>query len=132
MKIKEIEQQELELKCVDLISKTYIELGQTKTGKEIVILSQSLAEDLKEDFANSMDWIDIEQSFRNGVRKTEQFHLSVKTYYKWITTHRQIIWDGIADSQKENYKQDKRLRYRSRGGTGMTQIQNKIPKKLTI
>tara|TARA_R110000824_G_C15003380_1_gene656495 strand:- start:224 stop:613 length:390 start_codon:yes stop_codon:yes gene_type:complete len=129
MKIREIEQQELELKCVDLISKTYIELGQTKTGKEIVILSQSLSEDLRQDFDNSMEWIDIEQSFRNGVRRTEQFHLSVKTYYKWITTQRQLIWDN---NHKEPQKQDKRLHYRTRKGTGMTQIQNKIPKKLTI
>ena len=129
MKIREIEQQELELKCVDLISKTYIELGQTKIGKEIVILSQSLSEDLRQDFDNSMEWIDIEQSFRNGVRRTEQFHLSVKTYYKWITTQRQLIWDN---NHKEPQKQDKRLHYRTRKGTGMTQIQNKIPKKLTI
>ena len=50
MKINEIEQTELQLKCVDLISKTFLELGQTKTDKEIVILSQCLAEDLKEDF----------------------------------------------------------------------------------
>ena len=129
MKIKEIDHQELELKCVDLISKTFVELGQTKTDKEIVILSQSLAEDLRQDFENSMEWTDIEQAFRNGVRRTEQFHLSVKTYYKWIITQRQLIWDN---NHKEPKKQDKRLHYRSRNGTGMTQIQNKIPKKLTI
>tara|TARA_R110000751_G_scaffold195972_1_gene301311 strand:- start:5 stop:394 length:390 start_codon:yes stop_codon:yes gene_type:complete len=129
MKIKEIEQQELELKCVDLISKTYIELGQTKSDKEIVILSQSLAEDLRQDFDNSMEWTDIQQSFRNGVRMTEQFHLSVKTYYKWITTQRQLIWDN---HHKEPEHQDKRLHYRTRKGTGLIQIQNKIPKKLTI
>ena len=129
MKIKEIDHQELELKCVDLISKTFVELGQTKTDKEIVILSQSLAEDLRQDFENSMEWTDIEQAFRNGVRRTEQFHLSVKTYYKWITTQRQLIWDN---NHKEPKKQDKRLHYRSRNGTGMTQIQTKIPKKLTI
>ena len=129
MKIKEIDHQELELKCVDLISKTFVELGQTKTDKEIVILSQSLAEDLRQDFENSMEWPDIEQSFRNGVRRTEQFHLSVKTYYKWITTQRQLIWDN---HHKEPEKQDKRLNYRTRKGTGMTQIQTKIPKKLTI
>ena len=129
MKIKEIEPQDLELKCVDLISKTFIELGQTKTDKEIVILSQSLAEDLRQDFETSMEWDDILQSFRNGVRRTDLFHLSVKTYYKWITTQRQLIWEN---HHKEPEKQDKRLRYRTRKGTGMTQIQTKIPKKLTI
>ena len=36
------------------------------------------------------------------------------------------------EASKEPEKQDKRLHYRSRSGTGMTQIQTKIPKKLTI
>lgn len=50
--IKEIEIKELKLLCVDLVSKTLVELGQTKTDKEIVILATSLAEDVKEDFGN--------------------------------------------------------------------------------
>ena len=124
MVIKKIEIQDLTLMCVDLISKTIVELGQTKSDKEIVILATSLAEDLIEDFS-SLYFLDIEKSFRNGVRRTEEFHLSVKTYYKWIKAHRSLIWEN--ESKEENYK-DKRLKYRSRNNTGLLSIKQKMLK----
>ena len=120
MKIKEYEKQELTLKCVELVSLTLVELGQIKDEKHIVILSQSLSNDLIEDFGN-LYFEDIQASFRNGVRNTEQFVLNVQTYYKWIKAHRQLIWN---ESSKEPERQDKRLRYRSRTGTGLKQISN--------
>jgi hypothetical protein len=93
MYIKQENKKDLTLKCVDLISKTFVELGQTKGEEDIVILSQSLADDLLKDFANLM-FPDIENAFRNGVRKTDLFALNVKTYYVWILKWRQIIWDA--------------------------------------
>jgi len=120
MKIKEYEKQELTLKCVELVSLTLVELGQVKDEKHIVILSQSLSNDLIEDFSN-LYFEDIQASFRNGVRNTDQFVLNVQTYYKWIKAHRQLIWN---ESSKEPERQDKRLRYRSRTGTGLKQISN--------
>ena len=47
----------------------------------------------------------------------------MQTYYSWIKTHRQLIWN---ESSKEPEHQDKRLRYRSRNGTGMKSISNKL------
>ena len=120
MKIKEYEKQQLTLKCVELISLTLVELGQVKDEKHIVILAQSLYQDLKEDFKN-LYYEDIQASFRNGVRNTEHFVLNVQTYYKWIKAHRQLIWN---EASKEPERQDKRLRYRSRTGTGLKQINN--------
>ena len=120
MKIKEYEKQELTLKCVELVSLTLVELGQLKDEKHIVILSQSLSNDLFEDFGN-LYFEDIQAAFRNGVRNTEQFVLNVQTYYKWIKAHRQLIWN---ESSKEPERQDKRLKYRSRAGTGLKQISN--------
>ena len=120
MKIKEYEKQQLTLKCVELISLTLVELGQLKDEKHIVILAQSLCQDLKEDFGN-LYFEDIQASFRNGVRNTEHFVLNVQTYYKWIKAHRQLIWN---EASKEPERQDKRLRYRSRTGTGLKQTNN--------
>lgn len=97
--IKQEPTKEITLKCVDLISKTFVELGQTKSEEEIVILSRSLSDDLFRDFSNLM-FSDIENAFRNGVRNTELFALNVKTYYRWIKSWRQIIWD--ARDQVEN------------------------------
>tara|TARA_R110002072_G_C7785554_1_gene520425 strand:+ start:500 stop:877 length:378 start_codon:yes stop_codon:yes gene_type:complete len=120
--IKDIDIKELELMCVDLISKTLVELGQVKDERHIVILSKSLAYDVKEDFKN-LYFEDIVQSFRQGVRNTDSFVLNVQNYYKWIKDHRQLIWN---EASKEPERQDKRLKYRSRKGTGLNKIENKI------
>ena len=112
MKIKEIETSQLKLKCLDLITKTFVELGQVKDDKTLAILAQTLATDLLEDFAN-LTFEDIEQSFRQGIRNTDRFVLNVQTYYLWIKAHRQLIWN---ESSKEPERKDKRLRYRSRNG----------------
>ena len=93
MYIKQENKKELTLKCVDLISKTFVELGQAKAEEDIVILSQSLADDLLKDFSN-LYFLDIENAFSNGIRKTDLFALNVKTYYVWILKWRQIIWDA--------------------------------------
>tara|TARA_Y100000004_G_C8800738_1_gene363290 strand:- start:304 stop:684 length:381 start_codon:yes stop_codon:yes gene_type:complete len=121
-KIKEIETKELKLLCVDLISKTLVELGQSKTDKEIVILATSLAEDLQEDFYK-LYFVDIQKSFREGVRRTDLFALNVKTYYTWIKRHRDLIWEN---ETKEETQKDKRLKYRSRNNTGLTTIKQKL------
>ena len=113
MKIKEIEISQLKLKCLDLITKTFVELGQVKDDKTLAILAQTLATDLLEDFAN-LTFEDIEQSFRQGIRNTDRFVLNVQTYYLWIKAHRQLIWN---ESSKEPERKDKRLRYRSRKNT---------------
>ena len=118
--IKSEDKQELTLNCVDLISKTFVELGQAKSEQEIVILSRSLSDDLVRDFDN-LTFVDIENAFRDGVRNTDLFALNVKTYYRWIKSHRQLIWDN---ESKEEIDRDRRLSYRSRTGTGMKSIGN--------
>ena len=98
-----------------------MELGQHRVKEEdIVRLALSLTEDLITDFP-SLTKEDIRQSFRNGVRQTDIFLLSVKTYYKWIKTHQDLIWQN---EKTEPIMQDKRLRYRTRQGTGMIELKN--------
>ena len=123
MKIKEIEISQLKLKCLDLITKTFVELGQVKDDKTLAILAQTLANDLLEDFSN-LTFEDIQQAFRQGIRNTDRFVLNVQTYYLWIKAHRQLIWN---EASKEPELQDKRLRYRSRKATGLNNI-NKLIK----
>ena len=53
MKIKEYTEKDLKLKCLDLITQTFVELGQTKDDKTLIILSQSLYQDILLDFKNS-------------------------------------------------------------------------------
>lgn len=117
-KIKEIKTNDLESMCVDLLAKTYLELGQKSDAETMITFAKILSEDLQDDFKN-LTFEDIIQSFKQGVRTSDEFHLNVKTYYKWIKTHRQIIWNN-ADKTPE--RMDKRLKYRSRNGTGLKKL----------
>jgi hypothetical protein len=109
--IKDIPIEKLRNYAVDILSKSFFELGQNPDEDTIVSMALTLAQDLKEDFPN-LCISDIQQSFRNGIRQSDEFHISVRTYYKWIKQHRQIIWDN--ESVEEKYK-DKRLSYRNPG-----------------
>ena len=108
IKIKDIEIEKVREFAVDLLSKSYMELGQRPNEEDIVMFAVILAEDLKEDFPN-LELEDIRQSFRQGIRNSEKFHMTV----------RQIIWDN---ESKEPERQDKRLKYRSRNGTGLKKL----------
>jgi hypothetical protein len=108
--IKKLSESELTKMCVELLSKTYLDLGQHNVdAKTKVLMAQSLAYDLKKSFKN-LFFIDIQQAFWNGVRNTDDFSINAKTYYKWIKIWRSIIWNNeeIPEQQK-----DKRLAYRS-------------------
>lgn len=117
-KIKEIKTNDLQSMCVDLLAKTYLELGQKSDAETMITFAKILSEDLQESFQN-LTFEDITQSFRQGVRNTDDFHLNVKTYFKWIKSHRQIIWNNTG---VDPIRQDKRIKYRSRQGTGMKKL----------
>ena len=118
MIIKEIEEKKLMEMCVDLLAKSFLELRQKTQSEELIAYAQILCDDLKQDF-EKLTFEDIVKAFREGVRNTDDFLISVKTYYKWIKAHRQIIWDNV---DKPIHQMDKRLKYRTRQGTGMKKI----------
>tara|TARA_Y100000592_G_scaffold2155_1_gene3347 strand:- start:3177 stop:3554 length:378 start_codon:yes stop_codon:yes gene_type:complete len=124
MKISEIDKKELLVLCNDLLFKTIIELGQNKKEDWFLVMSNSLANDLIEDFPK-LSFIDIIRAFREGVRNVDdlRFVLNVQTYYLWIKNHRQLIWDN---SSVEPNRIDKRLKYRSRKGTGLLEIKKAL------
>tara|TARA_Y100001963_G_scaffold96637_1_gene133009 strand:- start:47 stop:439 length:393 start_codon:yes stop_codon:yes gene_type:complete len=125
IKIKEENTQNLRTFCVDLLSKVFMELGQRPNENDIVKLALILTEDLQTDFGN-LTKEDVKQAFRNGVRRTDKFHLNVKTYYSWIRTHRDLIWQN--EGKDENHI-DRRLQYRKRNGTGLIELkQSKLLK----
>tara|TARA_R100000655_G_scaffold5838_3_gene17514 strand:+ start:300 stop:680 length:381 start_codon:yes stop_codon:yes gene_type:complete len=116
---------ELTKKCIGLISKTLVELGQTKSKEDILVLSTTLAEDLMRDW-KMLRWEDIEESFRTGIRETEEFSLNVKTYYKWIRAQKKLIDEHIwKENNQSSFQTDRRLNYRSRNNTGLLTI-NKL------
>ena len=124
--IKNIETEELKMKCLDLISGTFIQLGQNKAAEDKALLAKFLCEDLQRDF-NKMEMIDIEEAFRNGIRESEIFALNVQTYYKWIKTQKKVLNDDLFAKQLPSYRPVKQVSYRSRKGTGINNI-NKLIK----
>lgn len=101
--------EDLLLSAVDLVSKTYIELGQNNIEEEtILVMSKSLAKDLSKMYKNFY-FEDAENAFNLGVRSpitTDFIHLTVPTYMRWLRKYRDIIWDARARVDKgENPKQ---------------------------
>ena len=95
--IKTMTKEELLMSSVDLISKTYIELGQNNIEEEtILVMSKSLAKDLSKMYKNFY-FEDAENAFNLGVRSpitTDFIHLTVPVYMKWLRKHQEIIWDA--------------------------------------
>lgn len=95
--IKTMTKEELLMGSVDLISKTYIELGQNNIDEDtIMILSQSLADDLSKIYKNFY-FEDAQNAFNLGVRSEisgDFIHLNVPTYMKWLRKHKNLIWDA--------------------------------------
>ena len=117
---------ELTKKCIGLISSTLVQLGQTKTDKDILILASTLAEDLVRDW-KMLSWKDVEESFRSGIRESEEFALNVKTYYKWLRTHKKLIDEDVyKQNNLQSYTIDRRLKYRSKNNTGLLTIKKLI------
>jgi hypothetical protein len=97
--IKTMSKEELLMGAVDLVSKTYIELGQNNVEEDtIMIMSQSLAEDLAKTYKNFY-FEDAEKAFNLGVRSQingDFIHLNVPTYMRWLRKHKDLIWDARA------------------------------------
>ena len=95
--IKTMSKQDLLMSSVDLISKTYIELGQNNVDEDTIsIMSQSLADDLARMYKNFY-FEDAQKAFNLGVRSpiTSDFiHLTVPTYMKWLRKHQDVVWDA--------------------------------------
>jgi len=117
--IKTMSKQDLLMASVDLVSKTYIELGQNNVDEDTIsIMSQSLSDDLARMFKNFY-FEDAQKAFNLGVRSpiTSDFiHLTVPTYMKWIRRHQEIIWDarsrvdkGESPNQVPHYRPEPKL-----------------------
>ena len=120
---------ELTKKCIGLISKSLVELGQTKSDKDILVLANTLSNDLLRDF-QTLSWTDVEEAFRTGIRQSERFVLNVQTYYSWLKAQKKLIDDDTwAKNNQEQYSQRRELKYRKRNGTGLISIQKQLKQK---
>ena len=117
--IKTMTKSELVIETIDIISKTYIELGQHNVEEETLeVLAESLADDLQRVYKNFYIE-DAKNAFSLGVRSQHNgdfIHLNVPTYMKWLRQHKQLIWDarakvdqGIDPKQVPHYRPEPKL-----------------------
>jgi hypothetical protein len=102
--------EDLKKKVYDLLNKTKVEIGHNTDGKTLAALSNIFAKDLMiEKRFGEMTFNQVEDAFRLGVRfaKDEPF-LNVRTFYKWIWTHKKERIDAATyqvETLKENPKE---------------------------
>ena len=100
--IKNITLNELEEKCIDLLSETYIALGQHNYEPETtMLLAKKLAKDLKRRYAR-LSWECIEMAFDNGINKHDGF-VNAHTWGKWLNEMKQIVNMALFNMRDENY-----------------------------
>jgi hypothetical protein len=101
--IKTMTRSDVVIRSIDLISKTYIELGQHNVEEETLeVLAESLTDDLFR-FYKNFYFNDAINAFSLGVRSQisgDFIHLNVPTYMKWLRQHKQLIWDARARVDK--------------------------------
>ncbi len=94
MEIKKINQNELELLCVDVLTRSFADLGQKDNDpSHKVMLAQNLAKDLKSRYS-LLPFKAVELAFENGVRETDKFVLCAATWCKWLNVMQKEIWKG--------------------------------------
>ena len=117
--IKTMTKEDLLMGSVDLVSKTYIELGQNNVEEDtIMVMAQSLADDLSKIYQNFY-FEDAQNAFSLGVRSPlnkDFIHLNVPTYMKWLREHKKLIWDaralvdsGVHPSKVLHYRPEPKL-----------------------
>ena len=94
MEIRNINKNDLDLLCVDVITQALADLGQKDNDPEHkVMLAQSLAKDLQKRYAFfPMEAVKI--AFDNGIRDTQLFVLSAANWCKWLNKMKAEIWEG--------------------------------------
>ncbi len=104
---------DLSKKLYDLIAKTSIELGHRTDGKTMASLSKIFAEDLiNEKRFKKLTFNQIEDSFRIGVRFCDfEPFLNIRTFYRWIITHKKTIDNAYYEVHTLNKPKDKVLYY---------------------
>ena len=70
--INQIDKKELEKKCLYLIGKTLVDLGQVKPADEKVVLAKRLSQILITRYPK-FSWQAVEQAFDDGVLESEEF-----------------------------------------------------------
>jgi len=80
----------LEIACVDIVSKGYLELGQKPTPETIALMGTLLADDLAHNYAR-LELDEVQFAFSKGIRNGEQgtsCFINVRTWNVWLKDYK--------------------------------------------
>jgi len=78
----------LNVDCVDLLSKCYIMLGQRPDAQQVVMMSKMLVDDLSR-FYGSMDIKEVAFAFEQGIRHSESGgFVNVRSWNIWLKEYK--------------------------------------------
>jgi len=100
---------ELTEKVLDLVAKTGVEIGHKTDRETLANLSKIFAQDLiTEKRFGDMTFNQVQDAFHQGVRfgKDEPF-LNIRTFYKWVYTHKKVIDDATHKVEKLDMPKNK-------------------------
>ncbi len=100
-RLKEENIKDLTEKVLDLVARTGVEIGHKTDAQTMANLSKIFAQDLMNErrFMN-LTFNQVQDAFHQGVRfgKDEPF-LNIRTFYKWVYTHKKIIDDATYQTE---------------------------------
>ncbi len=83
------DKKQLNLDCVDLLSKCYMMLGQRPETEQVVIMAKFLVDDLSKLYG-SMDLDEVQFAFEKGIRSSEHGgFVNVRNWNIWLKEHKQ-------------------------------------------
>jgi len=105
---KDLEQ--LNVDCVDLLSKCYIMLGQRPDTQQVVMMSKMLVDDLSR-YYGSMEMEEVAFAFEQGIRHSESGgFVNVRSWNNWLKEYKAKAMlrrqqNYITDYQKNQQQQ---------------------------
>jgi hypothetical protein len=83
------DREQLNIDCVDLLSKCYMMLGQRPDTEQIVVMAKFLVDDLSR-YYGSMELDEVQYAFEQGIRNSEAGgFVNVRNWNIWLKEYKQ-------------------------------------------
>ena len=99
----------LKEEAVDIISKTYVEIGQKPDVDTIITMSNLLIDDLANNTSfSTLTMEQVAQAFRNGVRAGDEasVFLNVRTWNIWLRAEKKKVAKKVIEYHLQKERED--------------------------
>ena len=101
------DREQLNIDCVDVLSKCYLMLGQKPDTEQIVMMSKLLVDDLSR-FYGSMDMAEVMFAFEQGIRHSESGgFVNVRNWNIWLKEYKAKANLKRQQRQLTDYQRDR-------------------------